>query len=152
MNSTNHTILLVEDDPNDVFLIQRALRKSELAAHHLEVVDDGDKATAYLSGRDAYAQRDRYPLPALILLDLKIPCKSGLEVLAWLREQSQFKYVPVVVLTSSKHVIDMKRAYNLGANSYLVKPVDFDRLHQMIQVLAVYWLELNKRPDIMELS
>lgn len=141
------TLLLVEDDPNDVILFRRAKDKSNLA-HPLQVVEDGEAAVAYLSGQDQYADRNRYPLPALMLLDLKLPRKSGLEVLAWLRQQPGIHRLPVVVLTSSRENLDVGRAYDLGANSYLVKPVAFDNLLEMVKALGLYWLILNEKPDI----
>lgn len=141
------TLLLVEDDPNDVMLFRRAKDKSNLA-HPLQVVEDGEAAVAYLSGQDQYADRNRYPLPALMLLDLKLPRKSGLEVLAWLRQQPGIHRLPVVVLTSSRENLDVGRAYDLGANSYLVKPVAFDNLLEMVKALGLYWLILNEKPDI----
>jgi DNA-binding response OmpR family regulator len=112
------------------------------------VVEDGEMAVAYLSGQGQYADRNRYPLPALMLLDLKLPRKSGLEVLTWLREQPGLKRLPVVVLTSSKESVDAGHAYDLGANSYLVKPVGFDTLLEMVKALGMYWFILNEKPDI----
>lgn len=147
MNIFLSTLLLVEDDPNDVMLFRRAKDKSNLA-NPLQVVEDGEAAIAYLSGQGTYADRNRYPLPALVLLDLKLPRKSGLEVLAWLRQQPGLRRLPVVVLTSSRESLDVGRAYDLGANSYLVKPVAFDSLLEMVKALGLYWLILNERPDI----
>jgi len=147
MNITLPTLLLVEDDPNDIMLFRRAKDKTNLA-NPLQVVEDGEAAVAYLSGQGQYADRNRYPLPALVLLDLKLPRKSGLEVLAWLREQPGLRRVPVVVLTSSKESTDVGLAYDLGANSYLVKPVAFDNLLEMIKALGLYWFILNEKPDI----
>ncbi len=147
MNVTLPTLLLVEDDANDVMLFRRAKDKSNLA-NPLQVVEDGEAAVAYLSGQGQYADRNRYPLPALMLLDLKLPRKSGLEVLAWLREQPGLLRLPVVVLTSSKESVDVGQAYDLGANSYLVKPVAFDKLLEMVNALGLYWLILNEKPDI----
>ena len=141
------TILLFEDEPGDVLLIRRACRRADLASP-LQVVGDGEAAVAYLAGQDAYADRQQYPLPALVLLDLKLPRKSGLEVLAWLRAQPALKRLPVVVLTSSRERGDVDHAYELGANSYLVKPVGFDTLLEMIQTLGLYWLVLNERPQV----
>ncbi len=141
------TILLVEDEPGDVLLIRRACRRANLSSP-LQVVGDGEAAVAYLAGQGAYADRQQYPLPALVLLDLKLPRKSGLEVLAWLRAQPALKRLPVVVLTSSRERGDVDRAYELGANSYLVKPVGFDTLQEMIQTLGLYWLVLNERPQV----
>lgn len=140
-------ILLVEDDPNDVLLVQRAFRKANLA-NHLQVVGDGEEAVAYLTGQAAYANRKRHPQPMLMLLDLKLPRKSGLEVLAWLQQQPGLKRLPVVVLTSSRESADIDRAYDLGANSYLVKPVAFEALLDMVKTLDLYWLILNEKPQI----
>ena len=147
INFTNYTILLVEDDPNDVFLIQRAFRKANLA-NPVQVMKDGEAAVLYLSGQEPYADRDRYPLPMLMLLDLKLPRRSGLEVLEWLKQQPKLKRLPVVVLTSSREHTDLNRAYDLGANSYLVKPVAFDSLLNMVQTLNQYWLIINESPNL----
>jgi len=142
---TMDTILLVEDDSNDVLLIQRAFRKASLS-NPLQIVEDGEAAILYLKGEESFADRDRYPLPRLILLDLKLPRKSGFEVLVWLRQQPKFYGLPVVVLTSSKEKNDIQQAYLLGANSYLVKPVGFDSLLDMIKTLNLYWLMFNQTP------
>ena len=147
INFTQYTILLVEDDPNDVFLIQRAFRKANLA-NPIQVMNDGEAAVQYLSGQEPYADRDRYPLPILMLLDLKLPRRSGLDVLEWLKQQPKLKRLPVVVLTSSREHIDLNRAYDLGANSYLVKPVAFDSLLNMVQTLNQYWLIINESPNL----
>lgn len=147
MNALRQTILHVEDDPNDVLLVQRAFRKANLAVH-LEMVHDGERAVAYLSGSEIYKDREKYPFPQLVLLDLKIPRKSGLEVLAWIRTHSEYKRLPVTILTSSRHEKDINEAYELGANSYLVKPVGFDALLEMIRLIAQYWLALNEKPTV----
>lgn len=147
MSFTNCSILLVEDDPNDVLLIQRAFRKANLV-NPLQVVSDGEQAELYLSGRGTYADRERYPLPVIVLLDLKLPRRSGLEVLEWLRGQPGLKRMQVVVLTSSREATDVNRAYDLGANSYLVKPVAFDALIDMVKALDLYWMILNEKPEI----
>ncbi|MEC4814322.1 MAG: response regulator [Scytonema sp. PMC 1069.18] len=138
------TVLLVEDEPADVFRIQRAVSKANLAIS-LEVVSDGEQAVLYLSGEEAFQNRDRYPVPVLILLDLKLPRLSGFEVLAWLRE-SELKHLPVAVLSSSEEQADIERAYALGANSYLTKPVDFNTLLEMVRTIGVYWVTLNRPP------
>lgn len=140
-------ILLVEDDPNDALLIQRAFRKANLM-NPMKVVEDGEEAVAYLSGRGVYADREEYPLPTLILLDLKLPRKSGLEVLEWMREQPGLKRLPVVVLTSSREAPDINRAYELGANSYLVKPGGFDDLLEMVRTVGMYWMILSEKPEV----
>jgi CheY-like chemotaxis protein len=140
-------ILVVEDSPDDVLLLQRAFRKANLI-NPVQVVPDGQAAIDYLSGVDAYADRERFPLPALILLDLKLPKRSGHEVLEWIRAQPGLRRVPIAMLTSSKETSDINRAYDLGANSYLMKPVDFDALLQLVQTLKLYWMILNERPDV----
>jgi CheY-like chemotaxis protein len=147
--TATHTILLVEDDPNDILLTERAFGKANLATYaSLQIVTDGDAAVAYLSGTGDYADRDRYPLPTFILLDLKLPRRSGHEILAWLRQQPELKRLPVVVLTSSKQISDINQAYDLGANSYLVKPVGLAALVQVVQSLNLYWLLLNEKPEV----
>lgn len=149
MISTLHdTILMVEDEPNDVLLMQRAFLKAKLA-NPIQVAERGETAVAYLSGEIPYGDRGRFPLPALMLLDLKLPRMSGFEVLVWLRQQPVLKRLPVVVLTSSKESRDVNRAYELGANSYLVKPVDFDDLLETAKTLNHYWFLLCVKPEIL---
>lgn len=137
------TILLVEDNPDDAELIAYAFDKVGIA-NPLVTVADGDAAVAYIDGTGAYADRLRYPLPALILLDLKLPRRSGFEVLAFVRAQQATRHTVVVVLTSSNQQADIERAYGLGANSYLVKPVSRDKLVELVRSLDVYWLKLNQ--------
>jgi CheY-like chemotaxis protein len=141
------TVLHVEDDPNDVLLLQRACRKAALTLNVVSA-SDGDKAVAYLSGADGFSSREKFPMPHLILLDLKMPRKSGLEVLSWIRGQPELKRIVVCVFTSSKHDEDINSAYELGANSYLVKPVGFDELVEMIRAVNKYWLTLNEMPSV----
>jgi CheY-like chemotaxis protein len=145
MTAGHDTILLVEDNGDDVALIQRAFRRAAIAAR-LEVVNDGDAAVDYLAGAGVYADRQLHPMPRLVLLDLKLPRRSGLEVLEWIRADGRSRALVVVVLTSSRESIDLQRAYALGANSYLVKPVDFDSLQEMMRTLDLYWLRLNQAP------
>jgi CheY-like chemotaxis protein len=140
-------ILLVEDNPTDVLLIQRAFRKANLSVP-LQVVGDGEVAVQYLSGQEPYGDRRSYPLPVLILLDLKLPRKSGTEVLAWLQEQPVLKRLPVVVLTSSKEYADINNVYDLGANAYMVKPVAFDNLVDIVKTLNMHWLIFNEKPQV----
>lgn len=141
-------ILLVEDDENDVLLMRRALQRARLA-NPLHVVTDGDDAIAYLSGKREFADRDMFPVPLLVLLDLKLPTRSGFEVIEWIRRQSDLRDLPVVVLTSSTEQPDVRKAYSLGANSYLVKPAHFEDLVQMMLRLEGYWLLLNRKSDRM---
>jgi len=145
MGENGKTILHVEDDPNDVLLIARGFRKAEVPAK-IQVVNDGDQAVEYLSGQNAYTQREQFPLPALVLLDLKLPRKSGIEVLQWIRSKPGLRRIPVVMLTSSKQPIDINRAYDLGVNAYLVKPVSFDTLVEMLKTLDTFWLRANEPP------
>jgi CheY-like chemotaxis protein len=145
MNVADITILVVEDNPTDVLLIRRAFEQSKLA-NPMQFVGDGDAAVDYLAGQGVYDDRSRFPLPILILLDLKLPRRSGLEVLQWLRSQETLKRIPVVILTSSKQDRDVNSAYDIGVNSYLVKPVEFAGLLEMMKTVNLYWLMLNERP------
>lgn len=135
----HHPIVLVEDNPDDVLLMQRAFRKLNLL-NPLRILQDGQEALEYLGQADL-------DVPALILLDLKLPRRSGLEVLEWLRAQPRLRRCPVVVLTSSKEAPDVQSAYDLGANSYLIKPVEFQAFIDMVGTLNLYWLMLNQPAD-----
>ena len=146
MSKTDQPILLVEDSADDVVLIRRAFRRANLL-NPLQVVGDGEAAVAYLAGEGEYADRGRHPLPLFVLLDLKLPRKSGTEVLAWLRGQPDLRRTPVIVLTSSKEQADLHRAYDLGVNSYLIKPVAFDDLQELIGRLNLYWVVTNEGPE-----
>lgn len=148
INASSYSVLLVEDDSNDILFVQRAFRRVNPMIS-IEIVKDGDEAVDYLLGVGNYADRDRYSLPALILLDLKLPRRSGIEVLQWIRQQESIKRIPVVVLTSSRERIDVDLSYDLGVNSYLVKPVNFDALSNMINALNSYWLQLNEYPTVL---
>jgi CheY-like chemotaxis protein len=140
-------ILLVEDDPNDILLMGHAITRAELE-HAVSVVRDGEEAIAFLAAHSADPPRDRAPLPRLILLDLKLPKKSGFDVLRWLRTQPRLRPIPVVVLTSSNERADVERAYELGANSYIVKPTGFNQLLETVRMLKLYWHELNASPPV----
>src|SRR5262245_39501433 len=141
----NQYILLAEDDPNDVLLIQRAFQKAGLGTA-LKLVRDGEQAIEYLGGRGNYANRTRFPVPFLLLLDLKMPGTDGFEVLQWVRAEPELKRLLIIVLTSSNLQADVDRAYELGANSYLVKPVEFNQMVNMIQRFEAYWTEINRTP------
>jgi len=147
MNVTDQPILLVEDDENDVMLLQRAFRRAAIV-NPLQVVRHGDDAVAYLEGTGEFADRRLHPLPVLMLLDLKLPRRTGLEVLQWVKERDGVKKIPIIVLTSSKNDDDVNRAYELGANSYVVKPVSFETLLELVKSLELYWLVLNERPNV----
>jgi CheY-like chemotaxis protein len=146
-DGTTGAVLLVEDDSNDVLLMRRAFRAAGLDVA-LQVVSDGMAAIEYLSGVGPFADRVRYPLPSLMLLDLKLPRRSGHEVLAWLRQEPAVRRLPVVVLTSSREAADVERAYDLGANSYLVKPIGGGALVKLVETLGRYWLACNERPEL----
>lgn len=139
--------LLVEDAETDVILIRRAFQKGNIV-NPLQVVTNGNDAIAYLKGEGAFANRAEYPLPDLVLLDLKLPGRDGFEVLRWIRQQPNLKALRVVVLTSSDRIQDVNLAYQLGANSFLVKPVDFERFVEISQALKGYWIWLSKAPEI----
>lgn len=141
----NEFILVVDDDPNDRFLIERAFQQAGLKSK-LKTVSGGSEAIDYLRGLGLYGDRGRYPLPFLILLDLKMPGVTGFEVLHWVRSQPDLNRILLVVLTSSNLQSDVDRAYALGANSYLVKPVEFDEMVSMVQRFEVYWTEINRVP------
>jgi CheY-like chemotaxis protein len=128
-------------------LLQRAFRRAAIV-NPLQVVRHGDDAVAYLEGSGEFADRQRYPLPVLMLLDLKLPRRTGLEVLQWVKERPGLKKIPIIVLTSSKNDDDVNRAYELGANSYVVKPVSFETLLELVKSLELYWLVLNERPNV----
>jgi len=134
MTAKMTTILHVEDDPNDTLLLEHACRKAGVV-FNLQAVSDGDQAIAYLRGLNAFSDRAKHPMPKLILLDLKMPRVSGFDVLTWLRSEDSLRGLPVVVLTSSNHDADVKRAYDLGAKSYLVKPVGFEALVELVKTL-----------------
>ena len=138
-------ILLVEDNASDVGLTQRALAKSHIA-NEMIVVEDGQQALDYLFGRGEYKDRDLNELPALILLDLKLPRVSGLDVLREVRANELTSRLPVVILTTSQEQPDIEKSYDLHANSYIRKPVDFAQFVEAIQHMGLYWLVLNEPP------
>lgn len=140
-----HHILLVEDNTDDEVLTLRALQRNNIA-NEVAVVRDGEEALDYLFGRGAYAERDTSVLPQLILLDLKLPKMHGIEVLKKIRSDERTRRVPVVVLTTSSTDRDMIDSYDLGANSYVRKPVDFEEFVRAVGQLGVYWLMLNRVP------
>lgn len=138
------TILHVEDDSNDVFFFQRAMKKAGLL-NPVRVASDGRSAIDYLKGAGEFANRARFPLPSLVLLDLKLPHVMGLDVLKWIRQESGISMV-VVVLTASADDADIASAYHLGANAFLVKPADANVLVEMAKAINEFWLRLNTLP------
>lgn len=139
-------ILIIEDNPNDAEMALRALRKNKVSNNVL-VIDDGEEAMDYIFARGKYESRNHFVRPKLILLDLKLPKISGLQILKALKESPDMKLTPVVVLTSSKQESDLIESYNLGVNSYIVKPVDFDNFVEAVRELGFYWLLLNRVPN-----
>lgn len=141
--TTTAAILLVEDNEDDVFLMQRALKAASIT-NPVRVVEDGQQAVEYLAGEGIYADRGLHPLPSIVFLDLKLPLRKGLDVLAWIRLQATFENLVVVVLTSSNEPSDLKEAYRLGANSYVVKPPTAVQLRELAKAFRWYWLEFNQ--------
>ena len=147
MNERPIEILLVEDNPNDVELALHALKKNNIA-NRIEVVRDGAEALDFIFCTGAYASRSIDHAPKVILLDLKLPKVDGLEVLRQIKSDPRMRAIPVVVLTSSREERDIVESYNLGVNSYIVKPVDFEQFTEAVHTLGLYWLLLNQPPAI----
>lgn len=143
MNSDTTEILIVEDNPNDAQLTMRSLKKNNLA-NHIMHVSDGQTAVDYLFGEAEYQGRNVLDQPKVVLLDLKLPKLNGLQVLARIRGDARTKMLPVVILTSSQQESDLIESYKLGANSYIVKPVEFENFAKSVQEVGLYWLLLNK--------
>ncbi|MBB3210169.1 CheY-like chemotaxis protein [Rhodopirellula rubra] len=146
-NQRETPILIVEDLVADARLIARSMKKAKIA-NPIVVVTDGEQAIEYLEGTGIYTDRKQHPLPVLVLLDLKLPKRDGFDVLKWVRQQDGLKRLPIVVLTSSARSPDVNRAYDLGANSYLVKPVEGESLVEMFRQLDVYWMVMNQLPEL----
>ncbi len=142
MNNHSLPLLLVEDDEDDVFFMKDGLRRAEIQ-NPLFVASDGEEAVNFLSGTGKFADREAFPLPGLVFLDLKLPRKKGIDVLLWMRSQEPFKNTVVLILTSSQEPPDLRAAYAAGANSYLVKPAQRDRLAALLRAVRHYWLEFN---------
>jgi CheY-like chemotaxis protein len=142
----DHHILLVEDDADDALLIERAIRKSD-GAVPIHRVADGQAACDYLSGTGPYADRSAHPLPTVVLLDIKLPKRSGLEVLKWIRGTPGLDRLVVVMMTSSKEPRDVDEAYANRVNSYLVKPIAPADMQAVMRTLCAYWLHCNEPPE-----
>ncbi|WP_292463063.1 response regulator [Methanolobus sp.] len=138
-------ILLVEDNPNDSELALRALKKNKIA-NNVVVVTDGEQALDFFFARGEFSGRDASNVPKMVLLDLKLPKMDGLEVLKVLKDHDSTKTIPIIMLTSSKEENDIVESYRLGVNSYIVKPVDFDKFVEAVRDIGVYWLLLNQLP------
>jgi CheY-like chemotaxis protein len=140
-------ILLVEDNEDHVFLLQHAFQKAEVT-NPLHVATTGEDAIAYLAGTEPYSDWNKFPVPALVLLDLKLPGCDGFHVLKWIRQHPGLKALRVAMLTSSDLDHEIKMAYELWANAFLTKPVDLDRLVQLVKIIRVHWLEFTQAPAI----
>lgn len=143
MRAERRAILLVEDSPDDRFLFQKAWAEAGIE-NTLQMLEDGLQACDYLAGAGKYADRASFPLPALILLDIKMPGKSGLEVLEWLRGREASRRIPVIMLSASTFPKDVDEAYRLGASSFVIKPSSVEELIELAAALKSYWLRFNE--------
>jgi CheY-like chemotaxis protein len=140
-------ILLAEDREDDILLVRNAFKKGHLN-NPLYVVRDGEELLSYLKGEGSYSKRSEFPLPDLLLLDLKMPRMDGFQVIEWVRAQPSLRSLRIVVLTSSQDMRDVNRAYELGANSFLVKPMEFEHTVETVEMLRKYWLHDSRAPEI----
>jgi CheY-like chemotaxis protein len=138
VENRDFTILLFEDDDNDAFLVQRALKRADIH-NPVHRVRDGQEGIDYLSGVAPYDDRSRYPFPRVVLLDLKMPRKSGMEVLEWLKTHPEHKVIPTIIFTASREQQDIVRAYGLGANCFMAKPSKFEDLEHLVRTLHEFW-------------
>jgi CheY-like chemotaxis protein len=138
MNDSNYTILLVEDEENDATLVRMAFQKNKIL-NPVQWVGDGLEAIAYLNGEGIYADRGLYPFPEVLILDLKMPRMGGLELLTWIRENPEYRVIPTIIMTSSRQDRDVEKAYELGANTYMVKPASFEELAKIVKLAHEYW-------------
>jgi CheY-like chemotaxis protein len=146
MITSDPVVLVAEDNDNDAQMLRRAFQQAGLVVP-LYVVSDGDEAVEYLQGSGRYANRKRFPVPDLLLLDLKMPRKDGFQVIEWVRKQPSLAPLRIVVLTSSDEIRDVNQAYRLGANSFLVKPLDFTDFKNTIHDILTYW-RANRAPEV----
>ena len=147
MSYVHHTVLVVDNNPDDAHFTELALQRVGVITP-VQTVSDAEQAFNYLSGQGEFAAAERRPMPVLVLLDLKLPGNTGLELLSWLRRQPVLKRLPVIILTASRDLAQMNRAYELGCNSYLVKPSSFNALVVMMQGLVQYWFSYNETPEL----
>lgn len=150
MDSNDFTVLLVEDDLNDIFFVKRAFQKARLTTP-LQVVTDGEEAIRYLRGEGKFSDRKNFPLPNLIVTDIKMPRRGGFEVLEWIkREAGALRRIPVVVVSSSGGLPDINRAYDLCANAYMIKPVNFREVENLFERIMEYWGRQCAKPTVTE--
>ena len=138
MHDSDYAILLVEDEENDAMLLKMAFKKNNIL-NPLHWVKDGLEAIAYLNGEGVYADHELYPFPEVLIVDLKMPRMSGLELLQWIRDHPNYKVIPTIIMSSSQQDSDIDKAYALGANTYMIKPSSFDELARMARLAHEYW-------------
>jgi len=148
MDNTAFTVLLVEDDLNDIFLAKRAFKMAHIQ-NPLQVVTDGQEAISYLRGEGRYADRQAFPFPKLIVMDIKMPRKSGFEVLDWVKGGAgPLRRIPVIIVSSSEDPADINRSYELGANAYMIKPMDFLAVEHLFESITHYWGLECAKPEL----
>jgi CheY-like chemotaxis protein len=147
MEINNFSVLLVEDDLNDIFLVKRAF-KMACIQNPLQVATDGEEAINYLRGDGKYADREAYPLPKLIVMDIKMPRRTGFEVLEWVKSDGLLRRIPIVIVSSSEDPEDINRAYELGANAYMIKPVDYREVEHLFNSITHYWGLECAKPEL----
>jgi CheY-like chemotaxis protein len=148
MDNKPYTVLLVEDDLNDIFLVKRAFKMAHIQ-NPLQVVTDGQEAIAYLRGEGKYADRQAHPLPKLVVMDIKMPRKSGFEVLTWIKGDNHvLRRIPVIIVSSSDNPADINHAYEQGANAYMIKPVDFRAVEHLFESITHYWGLECAKPEL----
>lgn len=147
MMSNQPPILLVEDNEDHVLLLRHAFQKAGIT-NPVQVANNGEDAVAYLEGKGRYSNWKEFPLPLIVLLDIKMPGMNGFDVLRWIRQQPGLKALRVAMLTSSDLGQEIKMAYDLGANVFLTKPVDLERLVEMVKVVRAHWLEFAQVPEV----
>jgi CheY-like chemotaxis protein len=148
MDKNQFTVLLVEDDLNDIFIVKRAFRSARIP-NPLQVVTDGEEAIAYLRGDGKYADRVAHPLPRLMVMDINMPRRSGFEVLEWVKGKPQpLRRIPIIIVSSSDLPADINRAYELGANAYMIKPMDYRAVEHLFESITHYWGLECAKPEL----
>jgi len=148
MENQKFTVLLVEDDLNDIFIVKRAFKMADIPTP-LQVVTDGQEAIAYLRGDGKYAERDAFPLPKLMVMDIRMPRRNGFEVLEWVKQGERLlRRIPIVIVSSSDNPGDINRAYELGANAYMVKPMNFRAVEHLFETITHYWGLECAKPEL----